>query len=166
MGISLRFIGLLALSASASTAAAYECLPAAPATNVGLLVAAPEMRSVPARAASCITAAEVLALARRPAPAAPPVVAPAPSRPANTNATANNGAYVPKTPHDNSPWRFDMQQNGKRMSAEEFDAWMKAKGIRVATGKPAGSTAPADGQAAPSDTSSTTTPAPSGDNRH
>jgi rare lipoprotein A len=25
------------------------------------------------------------------------------------------------------------------MTAEEFDAWMKARGIRVATGKPAGS---------------------------
>lgn len=35
--------------------------------------------------------------------------------------------------------RFDMSQNGKRMTADEFDAWMKAQGIRVATGavKPA-----------------------------
>jgi rare lipoprotein A len=41
--------------------------------------------------------------------------------------------------HDNSPYRFDMTQNGRRMTAEEFDAWMKARGIRVATGKPAGS---------------------------
>lgn len=32
--------------------------------------------------------------------------------------------------------RFYMEQNGKRMSAEEFDAWMKSRGIRVATGKP------------------------------
>jgi rare lipoprotein A len=166
MGNSLRVIGLLALTAAAPTAAAYDCLPDAPATEAGLFVAAPEMRRMPVRAASCITAAEVLALARRPTPALPPMAAPSPSRPANANSTANNGAYVPKTPHDNSPWRFDMQQNGKRMSAEEFDAWMKAKGIRVATGKPGGSTTPADGQAAPSNTSSTTTPAPSGDNRH
>ena len=35
--------------------------------------------------------------------------------------------------------RFDMTQNGRRMTAAEFDAWMKARGIRVATGKPAGS---------------------------
>ena len=28
-----------------------------------------------------------------------------------------------------------MNQNGKRMTAEEFDAWMKAKGVRVAKGK-------------------------------
>ena len=45
-------------------------------------------------------------------------------------------AYVPKTAHDNSPYRFDMNQNGKRMTADEFDAWMQAKGIRVATGVP------------------------------
>ena len=43
---------------------------------------------------------------------------------------------MPKTAHDNSPYRFDMNQNGKRMTAEEFDAWMQAKGIRVATGQP------------------------------
>lgn len=47
----------------------------------------------------------------------------------------SNGAYVPKTKDDNTPWRFDMNQNGKRMTSVEFDAWMKAKGIRVATGK-------------------------------
>ena len=58
---------------------------------------------------------------RRPAPAAP--------------AAAPAQGYVQKTQFDNSPWRFDMNQNGRRMTAEEFDAWMKAKGIRVATGK-------------------------------
>ena len=45
-------------------------------------------------------------------------------------APAVEPAYVPKTEHDNSPWRFDMSQNGRRMTADEFDAWMKAKGIR------------------------------------
>lgn len=30
--------------------------------------------------------------------------------------------------------RFDMNQNGKRMTADEFDAWMKVQGIRVANG--------------------------------
>lgn len=43
-------------------------------------------------------------------------------------------AYKPKTEFDNTPWRFDMSQNGKRMTAEEFDAWMKSKGVRVAKG--------------------------------
>jgi rare lipoprotein A len=54
-------------------------------------------------------------------------------------AASTSGGYVPRTAHDNSPYRFDMTQNGRRMTAEEFDAWMKARGIRVATGKPGGS---------------------------
>ena len=70
-------------------------------------------------------------------------------------------AHVPKTAHDNSPYRFDMTQNGRRMTAEEFEAWMKSRGIRVATGKPAGDApAPASATgspAAPSCTPSATT---------
>lgn len=34
-----------------------------------------------------------------------------------------------------SDYRFDMMQNGKSMSADEFDAWMKSRQVRVATGK-------------------------------
>ena len=30
--------------------------------------------------------------------------------------------------------RFQMTQNGRQMSADDFDAWMKARGIRVAKG--------------------------------
>ncbi|AXK72503.1 hypothetical protein DWG18_09620 [Lysobacter sp. TY2-98] len=43
-------------------------------------------------------------------------------------------SYKPQTQFDNTPWRFDMNQNGKRMTADEFDAWMKARGVRVAKG--------------------------------
>lgn len=32
--------------------------------------------------------------------------------------------------------RFDMQQNGKSMTADEFDGWMRARQIRIATGVP------------------------------
>lgn len=39
--------------------------------------------------------------------------------------TATDGGY-----------RFDMHQNGKVMSADEFDAWMASRRVRVATGKP------------------------------
>ncbi len=46
-------------------------------------------------------------------------------------------AYKPQTAFDNTPWRFDMSQNGKRMTAEEFDAWMKARGVRVVKARPA-----------------------------
>ncbi|WP_442683909.1 hypothetical protein ACSBPQ_04775 [Stenotrophomonas sp. JC08] len=34
-------------------------------------------------------------------------------------------------------YRFLMQQGETRMSADQFDAWMKANGIRVAKGAPA-----------------------------
>ena len=33
--------------------------------------------------------------------------------------------------------RFDMRQDGRTMGADEFGAWMRARQIRVATGKPA-----------------------------
>ena len=33
-------------------------------------------------------------------------------------------------------YRFDMRQDGKVMTADEFDAWMKSRRVRVATGKP------------------------------
>jgi len=32
--------------------------------------------------------------------------------------------------------RFHMTQSGRQMTADEFDAWMKRNGVRVATGKP------------------------------
>lgn len=33
--------------------------------------------------------------------------------------------------------RFEMTQHGQRMTADDFDAWMRARGIRVAKGVPA-----------------------------
>ena len=53
------------------------------------------------------------------------------SSPANPNDPA---AYKKRSEFDNGPWRFDMTQGGKRMTADEFDAWMKARGVRVARG--------------------------------
>ena len=55
-------------------------------------------------------------------------------------AAADAAAYKPRTEHDNTPWRFNMEQGGERMSADQFDAWMKSKGVRVAKGA---ATAPA-----------------------
>jgi rare lipoprotein A len=43
------------------------------------------------------------------------------------------------TPHTGGE-RFDMLQNGRTMSAAEFDAWLRARGLHVATGKPDGVT--------------------------
>ena len=41
---------------------------------------------------------------------------------------ADPAAYKPKTAYDNTPYRFNMTQNGKRMTADDFDAWLKANG--------------------------------------
>ena len=51
--------------------------------------------------------------------------------PASVAKPGDPAAYKPRTEYDNAPWRFDMTQNGKRMTADEFDAWMKARGVRV-----------------------------------
>jgi hypothetical protein len=39
------------------------------------------------------------------------------------------------SPRDTSN-RFLMTQNGRQMTADDFEAWMKARGIRVAKGAP------------------------------
>lgn len=67
----------------------------------------------------------------------------APSYVANTGAillpSAQPAAYQQAYPvpqgsgaaYGNPNYRFYMQQNGKQMSARDFDAWMAARGIRV-----------------------------------
>ncbi|MFC3716544.1 septal ring lytic transglycosylase RlpA family protein [Luteimonas soli] len=63
-------------------------------------------------------------------------------------AAAVTPAPAPATaPAGELDWRFDMRQDGKAMTADEFDAWMRARRARVATGKagkpdPYGSAAP------------------------
>jgi len=100
----------------------------------------PEMQHRAPALASCVNLLSYTQRLRQPA------VAPARAAAA---APASGTAYVPKTQHDNSPWRFDMNQNGRRMTSAEFDAWMKAKGIRVATGKPGAQAPAAPAAAAP-----------------
>ena len=58
------------------------------------------------------------------------IATPAPSV-VNPNDPAS---YKPRTQYDNTPWRFNMSQNGKNMTADEFSAWMKSRGVRVARG--------------------------------
>jgi rare lipoprotein A len=71
---------------------------------------------------------------------------------------------APPTAKPGTEWRFDMLQDGKAMTADEFDAWMKSRRARVATGKagtpdPTGSAAPGAAVAAAS--TPTTPPPPS-----
>ena len=130
-------IALLALCLPSFAAAAMPSCPATVPAPLPATVPAPEMRHA-APVASCleINAVAYVQRLRQPAPVAPA-------------AASSTDGYVQKTQFDNTPWRFDMNQNGRRMTAEEFDAWMKAKGIRVATGKPGGSAQSAPAAPAP-----------------
>src|SRR5690606_41572950 len=73
--------------------------------------------------------------------------------PASTLAAPNPGTYVKRTEHDNTPYRFNMTQNGKRMTADDFDAWLQANGYSAgrraapAAETPAAAEVPAEGQA-------------------
>ncbi|WP_290781413.1 hypothetical protein [Arenimonas sp.] len=122
---SIVFLPALAVAASPCATSLLAPMPAS--------VPTPEMLHSAPVLATCVNLLSFTQRLRQPAAA-----------PAATAAPASGTAYTPKTQHDNSPWRFDMSQNGRRMTADEFSAWMKAKGIRVATGKPgAQATAPA-----------------------
>ncbi len=54
------------------------------------------------------------------------------AEPTTVAVNANDPAgYKPKTEFDNTPYRFNMTQNGKRMTADDFDAWLKANGYNA-----------------------------------
>jgi rare lipoprotein A len=61
---------------------------------------------------------------------------------ASANAGERPPAAATETPGNEAkpapggPWRFDMRQDGKAMTADEFEAWMKSRQVQVATGKP------------------------------
>lgn len=78
---------------------------------------------------------------------------PSPS-PANPNDPA---AYKPRTQWDNTPWRFNMD---KGMTAAEFEAWMKARGLRVAKGAAPSAPASDAGNPAPPPATDSTAPQP------
>ncbi len=67
-----------------------------------------------------------------------PTQAPATGNQANTVA-ASTVASASTTPAVNDdPWRYHVKpETEQKASAEAFDAWMSARGVRVATGKPA-----------------------------
>ena len=82
--------------------------------------------------------------------------------PSPASGVIDPASYKPRTEFDNTPWRFNMSQNGKNMTADEFSAWMKARGVRVARGAttpaaPAPVTAPGD---LPNPPPESTAPAP------
>lgn len=94
-------------------------------TSLGPVVAGPV---VPATAANIV-------------PALPGVsIVPEPGA---SNAVIDPATYKPRTEFDNTPWRFSMSQNGQRMTADDFAAWMEARGIRISTGVPRTAESPA-----------------------
>lgn len=83
------------------------------------------------RSISC-SAAVALALSACATKPAPVVQAPAVEKPVEVvvqQPTAQRDAH--------GAYRFNMSEGSKKMSADEFDAWMKANGIRVARGNAA-----------------------------
>lgn len=100
---------------------------------------------------SCATFASIAPVA---SPASLPAATVAPAVPGTAASTTgavptatDPAAYKPRTEFDNTPWRFNMSENGQRMTADAFDEWMKAKGLQVVGGKfmriPAAAAAPA-----------------------
>lgn len=72
--------------------------------------------------------------------------------PAAGAVSANDpAAYVKQTEFDNTPYRFNMTQGGKRMTADDFDAWIKANGYTVGSRRadPNAPAAPAAAETAP-----------------
>jgi len=106
---------------SAAATADVTCPGVGPAaaTNPAMTVVAPEMQRVIPGDPLCVAANDALARIHAQAAIA---------------AASAPGAYVPLTKDDNTPWRFNMNQNGRNMTADEFEAWMKSKGVHVAKG--------------------------------
>jgi rare lipoprotein A len=61
---------------------------------------------------------------------------PGPDAAGSSSSQANATAQTPTPKKGDKDWRFDMRQDGRTMTADEFDAWMRARQARVATGKP------------------------------
>lgn len=74
--------------------------------------------------------------ADRPVIGAGTTVEAAKSKKKSTKLAPKPAAPTVAQPTDTSK-RFNMTQDGKRMTADDFDAWMKKNGYRVATGAPA-----------------------------
>lgn len=78
------------------------------------------MRSLPALLGAC---------------ALPVLLAACASRPGTASLQAAPTPAAPVPASGKQPNRFEMTRNGERMTADDFDAWMRARGIRIAGGK-------------------------------
>lgn len=133
---------LLALCACGNTAAATTCPTAQQPAQPSVI--APVSTELPSAIAPLGTPGSVLAQAYDESQALDQVLlririeacrnmaiaTPAPG----TVSADDPAAYKPRTQFDNTPWRFNMNQGGRNMTADEFSAWMKSRGVRVARG--------------------------------
>ncbi len=116
----------------------------------GLPADAPDAATAPAAHGPAATAVVGPAASAEVGPVPPADVGPAataaarPAPAARAVASAPNALAAPAAPVLVGPAapapagnRFYMQQGGRNMSAGEFDNWMRARGIHVATGRPA-----------------------------
>lgn len=119
-------------------------------------VAARDMDALPAGSGALQLPPGVRIATGKPQPAPPSamdtlvdgvIASGAAGRTATAAATATPASELAARSGSDLDWRFDMRQDGKAMTADQFDAWMKARRARVATGKagtpdPYGSAAP------------------------
>lgn len=108
---------ILASTFAVPAFAAYECSPEQ--VPASIIVATPEMRLPVNFSGSCQPINALTFVDRR---------------------RAMDQQQAKGLPADGMSGRFYMTQNGRRMTADDFDAWMQAKGIRVAKGKQAAPT--------------------------
>ncbi|MGY0557823.1 MULTISPECIES: septal ring lytic transglycosylase RlpA family protein [unclassified Lysobacter] len=115
--------------ATNDTAAVAAATPAAPASSMDKLVA-----SLPVAAAGAVKLPPGVRIATgKPSPAAGAAESPATAPAVAAASTAGTVAAPGSTAQQ---WRFDMNQDGRTMTAEEFDTWMQQRRVRVATGRP------------------------------
>ncbi|HYE86565.1 MAG TPA: hypothetical protein VEA16_09435 [Vicinamibacterales bacterium] len=110
----MRALPLLLLLSSPAFATEPAVAPA-----LGLVPAQAPGHPLVAQSAELLTVDDVLARER--AAAQPP-------------ATDEFAGYQKQTEFDNTPYRFNMKP-GQKLSAAEFDAWMKARGIHIVRAK-------------------------------
>jgi hypothetical protein len=122
----MRSILLGGLMIMAGSAAASDCV--APASTPDTAVAA--IAYAPAPSTLAWSAAERVAVS------ADVVIAREAFERCTRLAQSAGDGYQKRTEFDNTPYRFNMKP-GEKLSAEQFDAWMASRGIRIVRAKPA-----------------------------
>jgi peptidoglycan lytic transglycosylase len=82
-----------------------------------------------------------------------------PAQTATATTPTSSQANAVAAPDPSQPWRYHVvPQQDKKPTADEFDAWMSSRGVRVATGKPAAVVAGSSASTVPAAASSAVAP--------